>query len=80
MVSGLQLTSDINCLMSYKRFTCRYNFPLCDPTSGFVYPVCAIDCENAFSLCGNDSRICKNTDIYKHIGEDPEPCAASEND
>ena len=33
-VSGLQLTSGGACLGSYKKFNCRYNFPMCDPETG----------------------------------------------
>jgi len=59
-VSGLELTSDVKCLQSFVKFMCRYNFNLCDPKTGEVFPPCMSDCDKAFSKCGVDSTRCQD--------------------
>ena len=53
-VSGLQVSSVIKCLESYKQFSCRYNFPLCNPETGDTYPICQEECNQYFENCGMD--------------------------
>ena len=60
LVSGLQLTSDEKCMQNFVKFMCRYNFNVCDPETGEVYPPCMSDCDKAFGTCGVDSSKCSD--------------------
>ena len=77
-VAGLELTSDTACLNSYKQFMCRYNFPLCDPITGEVFPVCLQDCYNAYENCGNAPDNCDNPLVYRNVGSESTACDYSE--
>ena len=70
-VAGMQLTTTSACLESYKKFNCRYNFPMCDPESGEVEPVCITDCEDAFLNCGyEEAGDCSPDSGYRNLSED----------
>ena len=71
-VGGLELTTTLACMDSYKQFNCRYNFPSCDPETGEVFPVCITDCVDSFANCGNDEFDCTNERKYKNISLDEE--------
>jgi hypothetical protein len=59
-VAGLELTTYTDCLKSYKIFTCKYNFPLCDGDTGETYFSCPTDCSVFKTNCGMDSSLCSS--------------------
>ena len=53
-IGSFEITSVKDCLESYKTFSCRYNFPSCDPVTGETDPICQTECQNFYTLCGMD--------------------------
>ena len=72
-VSGMELTSFPECLQSYVRFYCRFNFPMCDSETGTTIPVCLNDCEASFVDCGIMPDDCVDTRVFRNIGDGSEP-------
>ena len=64
-IANLELTTKFDCLESYKRFTCRYNFPYCDLETGEVHNICQEECKVFYFTCGMDTLNCdlKNVSI-----------------
>ena len=75
-VSGLELTSKFTCLSGYKQFTCRYNFPYCDPITGQSYPSCPDECTNFNTECGMDTSQC-NYKFYEYMDKNSPSCEFS---
>ena len=74
----MELSSQRECLDSYVKFSCRFNFPMCDPVTGTTIPVCLSDCENAFLNCGIDASDCTDDRVFRNIGDGSEPSCDKE--
>jgi hypothetical protein len=73
-MSGMEMTTAIKCLNTYKKFNCRLNFPLCDPDTGDTYPVCLSDCTNSHVFCGLDATGCSDGITFVNVAEDDNSC------
>ncbi|CDW79026.1 UNKNOWN [Stylonychia lemnae] len=72
-VGNLEMTTSIDCLESYKQFSCRYNFPLCDEESGETYKICQTECNNFYVNCGLDPAGC-NLKNWDFMDSDTQSC------
>eukprot|EP00347_Sterkiella_histriomuscorum_P019971 403339592 len=69
-IMNLEVTTTKSCLESYKQFTCRYNFPLCDGETGETFKICQTECI-IISLFNNSF---KGSTFYGNCGLDVAGC------
>jgi hypothetical protein len=72
-VSGLELTSKTSCLIAYKQFMCRYNFPLCEPDTGLTHKVCSKECIIFNDECGMPNSKCSSK-FFEFMDDESKSC------